>query len=72
MSNDRQELPPIESWWPGLSIEARHALLEDPTDPLSDEVRTEIERLTGQAVAPGTLLDEHETAYIATQQEPVD
>ncbi len=65
-------LPPIERWWPHLSVGARHALLIDLGDPIGPEVRAEIGLITGRAIPAGTRLDDGEIAFIRTQQEPVD
>ena len=66
------ELPRIESWWPYLTIGARHALLRSPSAPLDRRVRTEIERATGRPVPPGSRLSRHDLAFVETQQETVD
>lgn len=68
----RRGLPPIESWWPYLSIPARHAVLRDPHAPLVAAIRDEIRRATGIRVPPGVALDEEDRQFIATQIEPVD
>ncbi|MEV8254440.1 hypothetical protein AB0O95_10805 [Rhodoglobus sp. NPDC076762] len=67
------KLPPIERWWPELSISAKHALQESPHGEISASVLEEIQTLSGSAVpaAPQHLNDE-ERAYIATQTEAVD
>lgn len=72
MTTPPADLPPIETWWPQLTIDARHALLEDPEAPLPAEVRADIARITGHEVAPDTRLDDHELGFVETQQEPVD
>lgn len=66
-------LPPIERWWPELSIAAKHSLQEDPHGEISATVLDEIRTLTGSDVpsAPQHLNDD-ERAYIATQTEIVD
>lgn len=69
---DESELPPIEDWWPELTIGARHAILEDLHAPLDEQVRTEIERITGQTVASTARLSHHEVGFVDVQQEPVD
>lgn len=65
-------LPQIESWWPYLSIGARHAVLRAPAQPLDEHVRAEIERTTGTAVQDGTRLSRKDLAFVETQQESVD
>jgi len=67
-----EDLPPIETWWPRLSVEARHEVLAAPDVPLSERVRGEIRALTGTDVTEGVVLDEHERGFVATQQETVD
>jgi len=66
------ELPPIEDWWPELSIGARHAILEDLHAPLDERVRAEIERLTGETIPPDATLSHHEVGFVEVQQQPVD
>ncbi|WP_010205539.1 hypothetical protein [Salinibacterium sp. PAMC 21357] len=66
-------LPPIERWWPELSISAKHELQKDLHGELSASVLKEIETLSGSAVptAPQHLTDD-ERAFIETQTEIVD
>jgi len=66
-------LPPIERWWPELSIEAKHSLKEDLHGEISESVLKEIASLTNSdaATAPQRLGDD-ERDYIATQTEIVD
>lgn len=66
------QLPPIEEWWAGLSIEARHEILEDLHAPLTAQVRREIGELTGRSVPDGATLSHHEVGFVQVQQEPVD
>lgn len=40
-------LPPIENWWPYLSVGARHEVRGAPDRDLSRHVRAEIERALG-------------------------
>ncbi|MEI5584229.1 MULTISPECIES: hypothetical protein [unclassified Agromyces] len=59
-----------ERWWPQLSIESKHAILDDPEGALSDDVRTEIARLSGGA-APERL-PPADVLFIRTQIGSVD
>lgn len=72
LMDDESALPPIEDWWPALTIGARHTILEDLHAPLDDRVREEIERITGTAVPAGAALSHHEVGFVETQQQPVD
>ncbi|MBO9627714.1 MAG: hypothetical protein J7484_15245 [Microbacterium sp.] len=65
-------LPPIEEWWPHLSIGARHEVLEHLRGPLPADARAEIARVTGQAVPAGAELSHIDVGYVETQQQPVD
>lgn len=65
-------LPPIESWWPHLTVGARHDVLRDPTSPLSTGVVGEVERIAAVILSPDERLSEADRQYIATQSEPVD
>lgn len=65
------ELPSIHEWWPRLSIEAKHALREDPHH-LTARVREEVAQLTGADVPEGASLSEEDRDFIRTQSEPVD
>jgi hypothetical protein len=68
---DRDDPLSIERWWPHLSIEAKHAVLEDARRPLPPEVLNEIEAITGHR-PDRDRLDEHERDFVRTQGEPVD
>jgi len=70
--DDSRTLPPIEDWWADLTIEARHAVLDDLHAPLHERVRVEIEHLTGRMIPEGTVLSAHEVGFVETQQQPVD
>ena len=59
-----------ERWWPQLSIESKHAILEDPEGALSDGVREEIARISG-GEAPDRL-SSADVLFIRTQIESVD
>ncbi|MGF3054975.1 hypothetical protein [Microbacterium sp. YY-01] len=65
-------LPDIHTWWPKLSIEAKHAIREHPDATLSSEVQREIARVTGHEVSDADRLSQQDIDFIATQQEPVD
>jgi len=65
-------LPPIESWWPHLSVTARHELLAGPDRPIGPRVAAEIGELTGRSASAEATLSPHEQGYVATQQEIVD
>lgn len=64
--------PLIEEWWPHLTIEARHAVLEDPRARLPRIALDEIEALTGSRPDDMTRLTAEERDFVATQTEPVD
>ncbi|OJX65192.1 MAG: hypothetical protein BGO95_07020 [Micrococcales bacterium 73-13] len=72
MPADGDGLPPIEEWWPGLTIGAKHAVLSRIDGPLDERVREEIERITGRHVPEGAILDHVEIGFVETQQQPVD
>lgn len=63
-------MPNIESWWPRLSIAAKHRLLADLDAPIDAATGREIEALTGQA--PPNRLTAAEADFIRTQIEAVD
>ena len=64
--------PPIQTWWPHLSISARHRVLGSPDSPLDEQVCAEIERLTG-VDAPGEWrLSDTDRQFVAHQTETVD
>lgn len=65
-------IPAVNTWWPHLSIEAKHALSEHQGETLPDEVREEIARITGETVPEGARLDASDAEFIATQREQVD
>ncbi|KZE93512.1 hypothetical protein AVP42_01798 [Agromyces sp. NDB4Y10] len=59
-----------ERWWPHVSIEAKHAILDDLEGDLPENVRREIaEHSDGEA--PERLSDA-DVRFIRTQIEPVD
>ena len=67
----RDDRHSIERWWPDLSIESKHAVLEDVDGPLPEGVLDEIERLTGRP-HDRDRLDHDERDFVRTQTEPVD
>lgn len=64
--------PDVHTWWPELSIDAKHRLREHPDAPLDEDLRAEIERITGEAVSADARLDEADARFIRTQREQVD
>jgi len=62
----------IHEWWPELSIGAKHALVEAPGKPLTDEVREEIAAITGEEIPPQSVLSHDDVEFIETQREQVD
>lgn len=69
--DDRDEGLSIERWWPHLSIESKHAVLEDARRPLTAVVLAEIEAITGHR-PDRDRLDQAERDFVLTQVEPVD
>ena len=65
-------LPDIHTWWPQLSIEAKHAIWETPNDVLPATVVEEIRTLTGYVARDGETLSDDDRQFIETQREPVD
>ena len=65
-------LPPIHTWWPYLTAEARNDGLRDPNAPLTARVREESAQRTGADLAEGTRLDERDRQFVAQQTEIVD
>ncbi|HJA03610.1 MAG: hypothetical protein ACTH2J_06095 [Candidatus Microbacterium stercoravium] len=62
----------IHTWWPKLSISAKHALVEAPGEPLTDEVREEIQAITGEEIPRAAVLSHEDVEFIDTQREQVD
>ena len=62
----------IHTWWPRLSVRAKHALREHPGEVIPTEVRAEIEEITGHPESDGERLDDDEVRFIETQREQVD
>ena len=65
-------IPEIHTWWPNLSIPAKHALRALRDEPLPAEVRAEIATITGIAVPQDVRLDREDAEFINTQREIVD
>jgi len=65
-------IPPIESWWPKLTMHTQHAVLRDPHRPLPERARREIAKITGVEVADDAMLGAEDIAFVEMQQEPVD
>ncbi|WP_341953835.1 hypothetical protein [Salinibacterium sp. TMP30] len=67
------KLPPIERWWPELSITAKHELQEDLEGKISNLVLKEIEALLACSLPRSRQhLSESDRAFIKTQIEIVD
>jgi hypothetical protein len=72
MSADTAELPPIEGWWPYITIGARHWIIEHPHAPWPERVRSEIGNATGRTVPEGADLSDDDRQFVAMQIEPVE
>lgn len=73
MSNPQVPLlPEIHHWWPRLSARSKQRLEAAEDGVVPDEVRAEIERITGAAVDPSARLSDGDRGFIRTQQEMVD
>ncbi|HKT56932.1 MAG TPA: hypothetical protein VJR25_09180 [Microbacterium sp.] len=72
MTDEKTGMPPIHTWWPYLTIDARHAVLLEPAGPLGAAVLMEIERLTGAAVPHGSVLSDEDVQFVALQIELID
>lgn len=72
MTDPRATLPPIETWWPYLTIGSRHSVLSGSFRPLEYRVLVEIERATGESIDPGATLTDADRDFIDTQMEAVD
>jgi hypothetical protein len=72
MGDENATLPPVHTWWPYLTIPARHAVLLQLSGPLGDDVLEEIERLTGAAVPRGSALSDADVQFVVAQIESVD
>ncbi|MFS0852627.1 hypothetical protein [Microbacterium sp. 179-I 3D4 NHS] len=65
-------LPPIHEWWPHLSVEARHEVIDDGSPHLGEKVREEIRQITGAVVGVQESLSAEDVEYARTQIEQVD
>ncbi|MGF3052565.1 hypothetical protein ACQUSY_01160 [Microbacterium sp. YY-03] len=65
-------LPDIHTWWPQLSIEAKHAIWESPNEAVPASALEEIRTLTGYAATGDETLSDDDRQFIETQREPVD
>jgi len=65
LSDAPDGLPPIEEWWPYLTIGSRHTVLRDPTRPLEYRVVAEVQRATGRRVDVPANLSEHDLTFLA-------
>ena len=72
MTDIQAALPPIETWWPYLTIGSRHAILRAGERPLEYRVIAEIQRATGEDVPAGVTLSDRDRTFVATQMEAVD
>ena len=72
MTDTKAALPPIEKWWPYLTIGSRHAILRAGEHPLEYRVIAEIQRASGESVAPDAVLSDRDRQFVATQMEAVD
>lgn len=65
-------LPEIHTWWPHLSIEAKHSLIEHSHGEVPESVVGEIGEITGERPTPPVRLAQEDIDYIETQRESVD
>jgi hypothetical protein len=65
-------LPPIHEWWPHLSVEARHEIIENAEPHLGEKAREEIREITGAVVGAQESLSAEDIEYARTQIEQVD
>jgi len=64
--------PQINTWWPQLSMRAKHTLDAIAGDLIPDDVRDEVESLTGHRLPPERRLTAEELDFIRTQREMTD
>jgi hypothetical protein len=69
---DDTELPPVEAWWPNLSVDAKHSLLDNLDDALPADVTAEIEATTSRGVPTPAYLTDDDKQFIKEQGEEVD
>jgi hypothetical protein len=72
VTDTQAALPPIEKWWPYLTIGSRNAVVRSDGRPLEYRVIAEIQRATGEEVPPGAVLSDRDRSFVATQMEAVD
>ncbi|MCK2036230.1 hypothetical protein KZC51_08775 [Microbacterium sp. SSW1-49] len=65
-------LPPIHEWWPHLSIDARHEVVDSGSAHLTEKVRAEIREITGAVVGMQETLSDEDLDFARTQSEAVD
>ncbi|WP_207457170.1 hypothetical protein [Desertivibrio insolitus] len=69
---DENALPPVEAWWPNLSIDAKHSLTDNLDDAVPADVISEIEATTSKGVDVPAYLSDDDKQYIREQGEVVD
>jgi hypothetical protein len=72
VTDTKAALPPIEKWWPYLTIGSRNAIVRAGDRPLEYRVIAEIQRATGEDVSAGLVLSERDRQYVAVQMDAVD
>ena len=72
MTDTRASLPPIEKWWPYLTIGSRHAILRAGERPLEYRVIAEIQRASGEDVPADAVLSDRDRQFVAAQIQTVD
>ncbi|GAA2010954.1 hypothetical protein [Microbacterium ulmi] len=72
MPSDDSALPPIETWWPYLTIGARDAVLRNRTRVLGARVRDEIAQATGRPVVEGSRISEDDLRFLAVEVEGIE
>lgn len=68
MDRDTTPLPPIDEWWPFLTIGARRAVIDAPSAPLAGRVRQEIEMATGVNLEIGARLSSEDIDFLEMQR----
>lgn len=58
-----------ETWWPYLTIAARHAIMRHPDAALSRRVRQEVRQVTGVTLTRGVRLNEDDRRFVQLQAE---
>jgi hypothetical protein len=67
MPMDASPLPPIEAWWPYITLGARHRIMSHLRDPLDRRVRGEVETVTGRHLDPDAELTEDDRRFVVLQ-----